>query len=92
MEFKVILHEFGFVPVHAPLQLLKTEPPEGAAVSETDVPGRLSDEQVPPVSVHEIEPSLAGTDPVPPPVIVTFSVMPSAKVADADSVLHLIGY
>ena len=78
-----MLHEFGFVPVHAPVQLLNTEPPEGVAVSDMDVPGKLSDEQIPPVSLHEMEPSFEVTDPVPPPVIDTLSVIPRIKLADA---------
>lgn len=49
---------------------------------ETCVPGKLSEEQAPPVSPQEIEPSFEVTVPLPPPVTETFRVMPNTNVAD----------
>ena len=70
------------VPEHAPLQLLNCDPFKAAAASETWLPGKLSEEQLPPVSLHEIKPSLEVTVPEPPPVTDTLSVIPSTKAAD----------
>ena len=71
----------GTSHVHAPVQLPKVDPPVGAATKETGVPGKYSEEQVPPVSLHPMEPSPAVTVPVPPPAILTVSVAPSTKFA-----------
>lgn len=80
-EFSVTLQELGLVPVHAPLQLENWDEPEGVAVRVTCVPGRFKEEQVPPVSLQEMDPSLEATDPVPPPVTLTLSAMPRTMFA-----------
>lgn len=40
LEFRVTLHTLGSLPVHDPLQLVKTDVPAGTARRETTVPGR----------------------------------------------------
>src|SRR5215472_6274554 len=74
-----MLHDFGSVPVQAPVQPPKIDPAEGPAARETAVPGNTSDEQLP--LAHVIDPSPDVTVPVPAPATVTLSVTPRTIVA-----------
>lgn len=83
-----MLQTLGSVLVQAPLQPPKTDVPPGTAVSETDVPGKYSDEQLPftlPIRLVQLmAPSLLVMLPFPLPARLAFSVMPKTKFAVTD--------
>ncbi len=83
-ELMVTLQTLGSIPVQPSLHPPKTDIPVGAAVSETDVPGKYREEQLAPELAQLIAPSLLAIEPLPPPARLTLSFTPKTKLAVTD--------